>query len=192
MTRNDYINKCKDYLNTREGTPYHKIIIDNYNHITPLPVGYKMTYKDPWCACFLSSCAFMLNDKSFPYECSAERMRKKAKVLNEPYEGCLIFFGNRYASHVGLVTKITKTYIFTIEGNANNSVLERKYKLDDAKILSYGAVSYDKEKNLLPDIAIIKEVIQGKWGNGEERIKRLTDAGYNAKKIQKAVNNALK
>lgn len=192
MTKIDYINKCKSYLNIHEGTPLHKFIIDNYNHISPLPRGYKVNYKDAWCAAFISSVAFMCGSKSFPFECSAEKMRQKTKGVKEPYEGCLVFFGNKYASHVGLVTKITKTYLFTIEGNANNSVLERKYKIDDAKILSYGAVSYDKEKNLLPDITIVKEVIQGKWGNGEERIKRLTEAGYNAKKIQKAVNNALK
>lgn len=35
---------------------------------------------------------------------------------------------------------------------------------------------------------ISKEVIQGKWGNGEERKKKLTEAGYNYNTIQKLVN----
>ena len=39
---------------------------------------------------------------------------------------------------------------------------------------------------------IAKEVIQGKWGNGEDRKKRLTDAGYNYAAVQAKVNQLLK
>ena len=39
---------------------------------------------------------------------------------------------------------------------------------------------------------IAKEVIQGKWGNEEERRKKLTDAGYDYSVIQKKVNEILK
>lgn len=39
---------------------------------------------------------------------------------------------------------------------------------------------------------IAKEVINGKWGNGEERKKRLTEAGYNYSTIQKKVNELCK
>ena len=39
---------------------------------------------------------------------------------------------------------------------------------------------------------IAKEVIQGKWGNGEERKKKLTAAGYDYSVIQKKVNEILK
>lgn len=35
---------------------------------------------------------------------------------------------------------------------------------------------------------IAKEVINGKWGNGEQRKKRLEKAGYNYSKVQKKVN----
>ena len=38
---------------------------------------------------------------------------------------------------------------------------------------------------------IAKEVIQGKWGNGSERKRRLTQAGYNYETIQKKVNELL-
>ena len=38
---------------------------------------------------------------------------------------------------------------------------------------------------------IVKEVIDGKWGNGEERKSRLKDAGYNPTTIQNAVNKKL-
>lgn len=39
---------------------------------------------------------------------------------------------------------------------------------------------------------IAREVIDGKWSNGDERIVNLTNAGYNASIIQKIVNQMLK
>lgn len=39
---------------------------------------------------------------------------------------------------------------------------------------------------------IAKEVIEGKWGNGEDRKKRLKNAGYDYKTIQSIVNKLLK
>lgn len=35
---------------------------------------------------------------------------------------------------------------------------------------------------------IAREVLEGKWGNGEERKRRLTDAGYNYSEVQSIVN----
>ena len=39
---------------------------------------------------------------------------------------------------------------------------------------------------------IAKEVLEGKWGNGIDRKKRLTEAGYNYNAIQSLVNNLAK
>ena len=39
---------------------------------------------------------------------------------------------------------------------------------------------------------IAKEVIAGKWGNGDDRKKKLIKAGYNYTTIQKLVNKMLK
>ena len=36
-----------------------------------------------------------------------------------------------------------------------------------------------------------QEVINGKWGNGPERIQKLLDAGYNPTEVQTAVNQML-
>lgn len=38
---------------------------------------------------------------------------------------------------------------------------------------------------------IAQEVIAGLWGNGDERRRRLTEAGYDYDVIQKAVNDLL-
>ena len=38
---------------------------------------------------------------------------------------------------------------------------------------------------------LAREVISGKWGNGEERKRRLTNAGYDYYVIQKRVNELI-
>ena len=38
---------------------------------------------------------------------------------------------------------------------------------------------------------VAREVIQGKWGNGAERKKRLTNAGYDYNEVQKKVNQII-
>lgn len=49
---------------------------------------------------------------------------------------------------------------------------------------------YDGELKPIDEIA--KEVIAGKWGVGEERKRRLTNAGYDYKKVQQRVNELLR
>ena len=38
---------------------------------------------------------------------------------------------------------------------------------------------------------LVEEVLAGKWGNGDDRKKRLTEAGYNYDEVQEAVNKKL-
>ena len=39
---------------------------------------------------------------------------------------------------------------------------------------------------------LAREVIQGLWGNGDERIRRLTEAGYSYQAVQDRVNEILR
>lgn len=48
----------------------------------------------------------------------------------------------------------------------------------------------EESKKSVEDIA--KEVIAGKWGNGQDRKDRLTNAGYNYSEVQAKVNELLK
>lgn len=45
---------------------------------------------------------------------------------------------------------------------------------------------------LKPAVTVAKEVLAGKWGNGSERRRKLTAAGYDYSKIQAVVNSLLK
>ena len=55
-----------------------------------------------------------------------------------------------------------------------------------------GNVVYTPKSAATKTVAeIAKEVIQGKWGNGEERKRRLAAAGYDYAVIQNKVNELL-
>ena len=41
------------------------------------------------------------------------------------------------------------------------------------------------------NLEVAKEILEGKWGNGGDRRKRLTDAGYNYEDVQGIVNALL-
>ena len=63
-------------------------------------------------------------------------------------------------------------------------------------IEKWNLTKYDKTESAAPAKksvdTLAREVIQGKWGNGEERKKRLTAAGYDYYAVQKRVNEILK
>lgn len=63
------------------------------------------------------------------------------------------------------------------------------YKGQKLKIPTTNSTS--TASNLKSDEEICKEVWAGKWGNGGDRVYRLTQAGYDATKIQKLVNQGV-
>ena len=56
----------------------------------------------------------------------------------------------------------------------------------------YNLTVYDRKDSLKSNSVIANEVIDGLWGNGEDRKNKLTKAGYNYKAIQSIVNEKLK
>ena len=90
--------------------------------------------------------------------------------------------------------------------NDGNADFEYFPSMDGIRWWQYSSNPYDKNIVLLDDdeedILISKnttknldtvanEVIQGLWGNGQERFNNLTNAGYNAQAVQDTVNNIL-
>lgn len=77
--------------------------------------------------------------------------------------------------------------------DARNNLLEAALgpkKIKEEVITSGDAVSYASSK-LEEYKKIAQEVENGQWGNGEERIKRLTEAGYNYDAVMMIVNDDL-
>ena len=75
--REHYVDTLRGWLGRNEGDGSHKLIIDTYNSLKPLPRNYWMTYKDAWCAATVSAAAIEagLTD-IIPRECSLPCSRR--------------------------------------------------------------------------------------------------------------------
>ncbi len=89
---------------------------------------------------------------------------------------------------------------FSVKANAESTLAKAKEAgftdafIATAKTESAKPVEAPEEpKPVLKSVdEIAKEVIQGKWGNGSERKRRLTTAGYDYSAVQSRVNDLLK
>lgn len=161
----EIVNLAKSCVGIKEGSSKHKQIIDEYNQHKPLARGYKMKYSDAWCSCFISwlSIKCMFTD-IIPTEVGCGKHIERFKKINSwiesdsyiPKPGDIIFYdwkdngkGENVdgASHVGIViTKPDKHNKFkVIEGNYNDSVKERTFKVNDRYVRGYGVPKYDSE-----------------------------------------------
>lgn len=201
ITKEKYISKAKSFLGVCEGTPRHKEIITAYNSIKPLPRNYKVTTSDAWCAAFVSGVAQLTNfGRKFPYECSVQNMvniatKNKMWVTDKtPVVGWLCIYDwqkDGHADHVGIVTKVNTKTIEVLEGNYKDAVRVRNIAKNAETIKGFIALKYSNTPKGSNE-TIAREVINGKWGNGEARKKKLIKAGYDPDVIQKIVNKLLK
>lgn len=107
-----------------------------------------------WCAMFVSWCANEagIDDEIIPSYASVSmgmdwfKNQKlfKHKKNYTPKPGDIIFFKNAGASHTGIVIGCANGFVYTIEGNTNNTVAKRYYKLNYSKITGYGTPNYPK------------------------------------------------
>lgn len=98
-----------------------------------------------------------------------------------------------YYSKYGFDILTDKKYIKSGDYNYKGDMLNKPSGhivmcIDDGKMLNKENTNTDNELNY----RIAKEVIKGKWGNGNIRKKRLREAGYNYRVIQDIVNDLLK
>lgn len=185
------LNTALASLGIREDSTEHHFIVDKYNSIKPYPRGYMVKYSDSWCAVFVTYCADMNNITGFPRECGVMEMFNKFMctenycISSKPQKGMPVFFNY---SHTGIIENLDDSNIYTIEGNANNSVLRQVHNRNASYIMGYG--HYCKETTVDVDL-IAREVIAGKWGNNPQRKQMLESAGYNYQTIQDKVNQIL-
>ncbi|MBR0373220.1 MAG: hypothetical protein IJH91_01685 [Mogibacterium sp.] len=129
----------------------------------------------------------------------AEALEKAAQAKAEAEEAAKVAEAEAKAAEEKLsdatIEKLAKEVIRGDWGNGD----ERKQKLtaagyDYAKVQGkvnemLGAAPKKAADKSVEQLA--KEVIQGKWGNGDERKKKLTAAGYDYSAVQKKVNEML-
>lgn len=93
------------------------------------------------------------------------------------------------------VTEIAKEVIRGRWGNGNDRVKRLTNAGYNPRIVQDEVdrlLGKDKKPPKKSVAEIAKEVIKGKWGNGSDRVNRLSKAGYDAKAVQKEVNRLLK
>lgn len=162
------VETAKEYLGCKESDGSHKKIIDLYNSQKLLPVGYKVTYDDAWCAAFVSAVAVKLGltDIILP-ECSCSRMialYQKAGRWTEndayvPNPGDLLMYdwqdngiGDNTGApdHVGIVCGVDGNVVSVIEGNKNDSVAIRTVKVNGRYIRGYCLPNYAAKASAEP------------------------------------------
>lgn len=154
--RQYFVDTCCSYQGYNEADGSHKTIVNMYNSIEPLPVNYRLTYTDAWCAAFVSAMAWKckLTDIVFP-ECGCDRMialYKKAGRWQEndgykPQIGDIIFYdwgdsgvGENTGSseHVGVIVAVSGLTMKIVEGNISNKVGYRNIIVDGKYIRGFG------------------------------------------------------
>lgn len=171
-TRREIVKQAQEWVGLKESDGSHKKIIDIYNAITPLPVGYKLKYTDAWCAGTVSAAAQVCNATDIiPTECSCPRMITKAQNMGiwverddiNPEPGDIVMYDwddngsgdNRGgADHVGIVEKVTGSTITVIEGNYSNAVKRRSLQVNGRYIRGYIVPNYDEEGTVVEDESV--------------------------------------
>lgn len=205
------------FIGIKEGTQGHKDIIDGYNKIKPLPRGYKVTYRDSWCATFVSYIFHRLGVSKFPFECSCNLMMIAAQKMGlwieddgyTPKAGDCVLYDWRdngigdckgNPDHIGIVESCTASgTISVIEGNYHDAVGRRYIKkngryirgfIKSSTLLKTEKPKATTAKTTAKKITkkVVDDVIAGKYGNGDERKAKLKAAGYNPDTVQKKVN----
>ena len=150
------INESRNYLMINKSE--QKYLRDYYNeHCFPLVKKerrYRIQEGDNWCAMFTSVMAHKmgLGADEFPYEVSVMEQYKIAKERGifftdrskiKPND--LILFDwdkNGWADHVGLVVKVGKDLITSIEGNFQGTVNYRTVSIHSKSIFGFIGVDY--------------------------------------------------
>lgn len=208
--------QARAWIGKNEADGTHKSIIDVYNAHKPLARGYAVKYTDAWCATFVSAVAIKCGVTDIiPTECGCGQMITLFKNLGEwnesdsrtPKPGDIIFYdwddtgagdNTGWPDHVGIVESVNGGNITVIEGNKNNAVARRTIAVNGRYIRGYGVPKYEAETagnttaSTKSVTEVAKEVVAGKWGNGEDRKNRLVAAGYNYTEVQNQVNTILK
>lgn len=215
------VDYLAQYVGIKEGSAEHKAILAVFNN-SGLCTRYKMTVNDAWCATGASAAfiATGLSDIFPCVECSCGNMVELAKkagiwVENDGYvpktsDAVLYDWDDSGAGdctgwpdHVGLVASVSGNTIRVIEANKSNSVGYRNLTVNGRYIRGFITPKFSTKatssgngsagtsgKKSVSEIA--KEVIAGKWGNGDARKSAIKAAGYDYDAVQAEVNKQLK
>ena len=217
-TAQDVLNVMRSWLGFSEANGKFKQIIDLYNSVKPLPRGYAVKYSDEWCDTTVSAAGIKAGCSDLiGRECGCEEHVKIFKSMGiwiedgtiTPKPGDIILYNwddntqpnDGYSDHIGFVESVSGKTITCIEGNKGEAVARRTLSVGNGNIRGYARPKYasggsssgssgTSGKKSVTEIA--KEVLAGKWGNGDERKAALKNAGYDYNAVQAKVNELAK
>lgn len=168
-----------------------------------------------WCDVFVDWCFYQLAGrnaaKAQEIECqtgplgagctfSRQYYQQQGRLFSTPEPGDQIFFQQGgEITHTGIVETVYGSNITTIEGNSADQVARRSYSLSNSYVKDFGRPKYDADDGstdtpTAPTTGaktvdeLAREVLDGLWGNGNDRKVRLTAAGYDYSAVQARVN----
>ena len=157
--RDRVLRAAASLVGVRVGTAAHHQLVNDYNSVKPLPVGYAVKTTDDWCDIFVTT-VFQREGLSglIGRECGVERhiqIFKRLGIWNEdgtttPKAGDIITFNwdqnsqqnNGFADHIGIVESVSNGIIHTIEGNSNNQVRRNTYRIGHGNIRGFATPRY--------------------------------------------------
>lgn len=166
--RKRFAARAAAYVGVKEGTAAHHAIIDAYNNHKPLAQGYKVTYRDAWCATFGSKIAIEAGYTDIiPTECSCDRQIKLWQQMGRwcendakvPEPGDYIYYDwddngagdcKGSSDHVGVVESCDGNTITVVEGNKSNAVGRRTLEVNGRYIRGYGVPDFSKKATSEP------------------------------------------
>ena len=204
-TSEEYLNTCKKYLGAKEGTSKHRKIVDMFN--SSKLKTFPISYSDAWCSAYISAMAIeSICTDIIPISANCDEMYRKGVVMGIaipkdkwiPKMGDIVFYDwdlNGKLDHVGVVDTFSKNIIHVLEGNKNYSVAYRVINYKNATITKIIRPRYKtgiKKKSYKNYCDTAIRVINGYYGNGDERKNKLEKEGYSYKKVQGIVDILLK
>ena len=157
--RDRVLRAAASLVGVRGGTAAHHQLVNDYNSVKPLPVGYAVKTTDDWCDIFVTT-VFQREGLSglIGRECGVERhiqIFKRLGIWNEngastPKAGDIITFNwdqnsqpnNGFADHIGIVESVSNGIIHTIEGNSNDQVRRNTYRIGHGNIRGFATPRY--------------------------------------------------
>ena len=157
--RDRVLRAAASLVGVRGGSAAHQQLVNDYNSVHPLPVGYAVKNTDDWCDVFVTT-IFQREGLSdlVGRECGVERhiqIFKRLGIWNEdggstPKAGDIITFNwdqnsqpnNGFADHIGIVESVSNGVIHTIEGNSNDQVRRKIYQIGHGNIRGFASPRY--------------------------------------------------
>ena len=159
------LNEAHKYLGVRQYSAIHHYLVQKYNSIRPLPVGYQVTLDDSWCDLFVTVIADLVGlSDLIGRECGVQRhvqiFKDKGIWLGRQYPkvGDIVVFdweGTGWADHIGFVAQVDGHRITTIEGNSNQVVAKNSFVWNDWRIMGYARPQYHLKDQEQPNLDFV-------------------------------------